>query len=74
MVAGVSIVEASGAFKVTPSRTTPDEVSTVDLSVIAIIEKLSCVAIKLKSPFASDLTEGSILFEPVPSSHSSFAL
>ena len=73
-MAGVSIEEAKGAFKVTPSRTTPDEVSTVVWSVVAIIEKFSCVAIKLKSPFASDLTEGSIALAPVPSSYNSLAL
>ena len=41
VVAGVSIEDDSGAFNTTPSRTTPDEVSTVLSSVMAIIEKFS---------------------------------
>ena len=68
VVVGVSIDEFCGAFRMTPSRTTPDELSTVLTSVIAIIEKFSWVDVKVKSPFTSDRVDGSFALKPEPSS------
>ena len=74
VVAGVIIDEPCGAFSITPSRTTPDEVSTVLESVMAIIEKFSWVAVSVKSPFSSERVEGSLILKPVPSSKTSSPL
>ena len=59
VVVGETIPEPAGAFKITFSRLSPDELSTVDASVLTVNDTPRGTSSKEKFPSASVSTQGS---------------